>query len=400
MSGSASAIQGGAASGAGSATTPDNTVTLTAGSQILTGWQSIRLTRGIDRVPSDFDITLTELYPTQAAAVVVNPGDPCTVKIGSDLVLTGYIDRYMPSFTPRSHEVRIIGRSKCQDLVDCSITPDVLNGGSMTTSSLLNLATKLAAPYGITVSSLTNTDVPVQAVGGGPLTFNAVLTETPYELIERIARWANVLLLDGTDGNLILANVGTAEMASGFSQAVNVEAASVSYAMDQRYKTYIPTLMSTNMYGQQGVGGIEYTTATDTGVTRFRELIVVSEQFAYSAAFAQLRIQREMTRRMGRSQAVKLTCDSWRDVNGALWAPNASAPIDLPLLKLTPAAQWIIGEVTYLRDADGTHSEIVMMPKEAFQPLPEVPTQFYWDPTNGPPPIGGAAASNTPQVGQ
>lgn len=392
-------ILSGAAAGGSSAVPPDSTVTLQAGGISITGWEGVRITRGLDQVPSDFDIILTEAYPGQASSIVITPGDPCTVQIGSDTVITGYIDRYMPSFDAHSHDVRIMGRSKCEDIVDCSITPDVLNGGSMTTGSLVSLAQQLCQKYGVTVKSLTGGQVPLSASGGGPLTFNAVLTETPYEIIERIARYASVLVYDDTDGNLVLANVGTSTHASGFQQGVNVEGASVSYSMDQRYQTYLPTLQSTNLFGTQGQGGVTYPPAKDSGVKRFRELIVVSEQFAFSDQFATLRIQREMTRRVGRSQAVKLTCDNWRDQAGKLWTPNAFAPLDLPALKLSPSDPWVIGEVTYRKDGSGTHADIVMMPKEAFQPLPEVPNQFYYDPTNGPPPVGGGGAANTPTSG-
>jgi prophage tail gpP-like protein len=384
----------GGAAGAVSAAPPSDMVTLIVGGQSLGGWQSIRVTRSLDQVPGNFEIGLTERFPGQAAAVVVNPGDPCTLMLGSDVVIVGYIDRYNPSFSARSHQVRIFGRSKCEDLVDCSISPSALNGMTMTTTSLQLLAQELASPYGITVSSLTGNNVPVAAIGGGPLTFSAILTETPYEIIERVARYAGVLAYDGPDGNLILANVGTSTMASGFQQGVNVEAADVSFSMDERFQEYLPVLMSFNMFGSQGQGGVTYAPAFDKGVPRFRQLIVVSEQFAVSQQFVQQRIQWEAARRAGRSQAVRLVCDSWRDQAGTLWAPNAFAPINLPALKLTPKKPWIISEMTYHRDDDGTHAELVLMPKEAFTPEPVLlGTGFFWDPDDGPPPIGGGGAA-------
>jgi prophage tail gpP-like protein len=391
-SGGVTVTTGGAVGGA-RAKPPSNNVTLIAGGQSLGGWQSIRVTRSLDRVPGDFEIGLTEKYPGQAAAVVVTPGEPCTLMLGSDTVITGYVDRYNPSFTPRSHQVRIFGRSKCEDLVDCSVAPTELTGMSITTTSLQLLAQELASPYNITVSSLTGDNVPVSAPGGGPLTFNAILTETPYEIIERVSRYAGVLAYDGADGNLILANVGTSTMASGFQQGVNVEAADVSFSMDQRFQKYLPSIMSFDMYGSQGATDITYPPSFDKGVTRFRQLIVVSEQFAISQQFALRRIQWEASRRFGRSQAVRLICDSWRDQAGTLWTPNAFAPISLPALKLTPKKPWIIGEVTFVRDENGTHAELLLMPKEAFTPEPTILTQFPWDPTNGPPPVGGGGAA-------
>lgn len=388
----------GAAAGAAAAAPADNTLTLIIDGKAFGGWQRIRVTRSLDRVPSDFDIQLTERYPGQADAVLVQPGQACIVKLGADTVLTGYIDRYAAGLSARGHQIRITGRSKCEDLVDCSVSPSALSGMTMTTSSLQLLAQELADPYGITAKSLTGGSVPVVAPGGGPLTFSAILTESAYEIIERVSRYAGVLAYDDIDGNLLLANVGTSTMASGFQQGRNVESASVSYAMDQRYSEYLPALMSTNLYGSQGIGGVTYAPAFDRGVPRFRQLIVVSEQFAISQDFVQRRIQWEAARRFGRSQAVRLVCDSWRDQAGTLWAPNAFAPISLPTLKLAPKDPWIIGEVSYLRDENGTHAELLLMPKEAFQPQPDILMPFFWDPTNGPPPIGGGAAA-APQGG-
>ena len=94
---------------------------------------------------------MTERFPGEADGVVVKPGDPCTVKIGDDLVITGYIDRYHPSITPTGHTVTITGRGKCQDLVDCAAEwPNC----QIIAASAFEIAPKLAAPYGITVTPL------------------------------------------------------------------------------------------------------------------------------------------------------------------------------------------------------------------------------------------------------
>jgi prophage tail gpP-like protein len=40
------------------------------------------------------------------------------VALSGELVLTGYIDRYMPAYDKHQHRVRIVGRPKTEDLVD------------------------------------------------------------------------------------------------------------------------------------------------------------------------------------------------------------------------------------------------------------------------------------------
>lgn len=60
------------------------------GGQQVQGWTSVRITRGIERCPSDFEVGLTELYPGEANDLVVQAGDTCIVKIGNDTVITGH----------------------------------------------------------------------------------------------------------------------------------------------------------------------------------------------------------------------------------------------------------------------------------------------------------------------
>lgn len=375
-------------------TAPRNVLTLRANGRDITGWQSIRVTRRMLGCPSDFDIGLTERYPTEASAILVEPGQPCQVLLDGDVVLTGYIDRYAAAVTPRQHQVRVVGRSKCEDVVDCHITPDQLQGMQVVTSSLLELAKKLCAPYGITAKSLTGDSVPVSPPqGGGPLRFNAILTETPFEIIERVARYAGVLVYDDADGNLVFANVGTSNMASGFALGVNIQNASCTFSMDGRFSEYLPCLMSVNFYGDKGVGGKVFPRVFDKGVPRFRQRIVVSEQFVTGTSLAEKRAQWEAARRLGQSQAVRLTCDSWRDSAGTLWQPNAYAPLDLPALKLSPSDPWVIGEVTYAMDQDrGTTADLMLMPKEAFLPEPTILAPFLSDPDTRPALGGGGAA--------
>jgi prophage tail gpP-like protein len=100
-----------------------------------------------------------------------------------------------------------------------------------------------------------------------------------------------------------------------------------------------------------------------------------------------------MARRIGRSQALSLTVDSWRDSAGMLWTPNNLAPIYLPAAKLTPSTPWLISEVSYILDLEGgTTADIVMMPPEAFTVAPSDLQLFDWQ-------IGQAVNSGSSEGG-
>jgi prophage tail gpP-like protein len=338
---------------------------LTVGGANLTGWTETRVTLGLERMPNDFDLAITEADPAQAGQIVVKTGDPCQISIKGRKVITGYIDRWKGSGNAKSHNIRVTGRSKSQDLVDCSA---VLPQMSISGVNALTLAQQLAKPYGISVS---------QASGPTPMipAFSVTLGETPYEIIERICRFSGLLAYDDADGNVILGQVGTAKAASGFTYGVNVESWDVSFSADQRYQTYLAAIMNTHLLSEQGGDGNIVQQVHDEGVTRFRQLIIVSEQMMGGQSFAKVRAQWEMARRWGRSQEVTLGDDSWWDTAGQLWWPNTIATINVPPAHLV-GVDWVIGEASLVYGAEGTRASVKLMPRQAFTPDPEILQPF------------------------
>ena len=201
----------------------DGDLTIIVGGAQITGWERVRVSRSCERVPPSFELVATQSMLTLADARFP-PGTPCQIMIGSDLVMTGYVDQVLPSIGPSHHDVRIRGRGKCEDLVDCSITTDILNGMQITTLTLSDLATDLCKHFGdptsIVVKSPSGSKFPVtQYQSASPLVFNAILLETPYEILEKVARYAAALIYEGETGALVLGAVGDGgTMASGFTQ--------------------------------------------------------------------------------------------------------------------------------------------------------------------------------------
>lgn len=345
---------------------------LVIGNRKLSGWVGMRVTRGIERCPSDFEVTMTELFPGQARALVVQPGDPCQVLLGSDPVITGYVDRFIPSITATTHTITVSGRSKSADLVDCSAEWE---GGQISGSSALEIAQKLAAPYGITVNAEVDTGAIIPQ-------FNLTLGETGYTIIERIARYRGLLIYDLPDGSVTLAQAGNGKMASGVVQGKgddgNLLRATATYSSDQRFSTYDTFLMSVDTLSDLGDGGNLKATATDPGVNRHRQRDIIAESGGGGLDVAIQRGLWEAARRAGRSYRIDVSVDSWRDRAGKLWTPNFTIPLELPMLKL-PEASWLIGEVTFRKDNFGTRADMIIMPRPAFLPEPILILPFAAD---------------------
>ncbi|MBL5827648.1 phage baseplate assembly protein [Serratia fonticola] len=341
-----------------------NDLVLTVGNRQVVGWDEIRVTRGIERLPSDFSLSLMDYYPGSDEKQLVVPGEVCTVRIGGDLVMTGNIDRWNSVISKSRHEVRVTGRGRCRELVDCSAE---WPNNVISQANALQIAQKLAKPYGINVSSDIKemTTVPQFTLNWG---------ESPQEVLSRICRWAAMLFYDLPDGSLYMTRVGTSIAGSGVEQGVNIEDASFSSSMDERYSDYIGVSMSTNaLYSDTGgYSSVTLARAKDREVAKFgyRNRVVVVESTMNVNQLAQSCIDWEMNRRYGRSQQLQVTVDSWRDKNGKLWEPNTLVPIKLPVFGLDDEL-WLLSEVTFIRNGDeGTKARMVLMPPQAFAVQP------------------------------
>lgn len=346
---------------------------LTVNGQAISGWTHIRVSRGIERCPSDFDIGFTEQFPGEAAAVIAKPGDPCVVKLAGDVVLTGYVDRLNINMDNGAHTLAMVGRSKCADVVDCSAE---WPGFQIVNCNALAIATKLAGRYGIKVTA-TGQKGPVLDQ------FNLLHGERVWDVIERACRWSALLVYDQPDGNLLLTNAGTVRAASGVRQGDNVQSSAVTFGQDQRFSNYRCFQQSVEVMNDVGNGGNLVGVAEDPEIERYRLLEFVTEAPHLGRDFNQRRATWEMNRRMARSTVLQVTVDSWRDSDGRLWEPNTLVPVEMPGSKLGDIGapvEMIVAAVSYQRDPTaGTTAHLTLMPPKAFDPMPVLQFNKFGD---------------------
>ncbi|CNH40482.1 putative bacteriophage tail protein [Yersinia frederiksenii] len=339
-------------------------LTLEVGGRAITGWSKIQVTRGIEKLPSSFELSLMDRYPGSEEQQWINPGDPCVVKLGNDAVLTGYIDSWDSTITATSREVTAKGRSKCQDLVDCSAEwPNSV----ISQSTVLQIAQKLAEPYGIKVTSDINDMVVVPK-------FTLNWGETAQAVIEHVTRWAALLYYDQPDGNLYLTRVGTRQAASGVEQGVNILSANLHTDINQRFIDYTGVALSSNAVARRSASGGNNTSALvrtqDTQLAeqfpaRHRNKIVIVESTMNSPNLVRNSLDWSINRNNGRSKALKVQVDNWRDREQQLWQTNSLIPITIPSLGLQDEL-WLLSEVVYQKDTSGTVATMTLMPPEAF----------------------------------
>lgn len=340
----------------------DDNLTVEINGQVYEGWKSARVSRSLDHCAADFDLTVTERWAvggTGDAPWQIKPFDACTVSAGGEPLITGFVDYYGPGFDAMSHGVRIAGRSKTEDIIDCM--PDI-PGGQYDNYKLDKIAKAVCGPFGISVVVAAGTDL------GEPFP-NATIqkSETAFEFIDKLCGLRGVLAFDDEKGNLVLAQAGAAGSAGALIQGENILAATGSLSADKRYQKYVVLAQAPLAFDGQEAQLEVIGTATDSGVPRFRRYVEMAQDPADTAR-AKLRALWRAAHNFGEATQATITVQGWRQAGGDIWKVNQLVTVTCPYLQLDQ--QLLIGRISLILDDKGRRTELLVAPPEAFAPAP------------------------------
>lgn len=334
------------------------TVTLTVAGEKHEGWTSIVIERSLDTLCGSFTLGLTERWPERPQRFTLEAGAACSVAIGGETVITGYIDRLAPSIEGRTHAIEIAGRDKAGDLVDCSAVHSPGHWRNQTVAAIIEA---LIAPFGIKLT--------VTADQGPPLKVFALQPgETVGAVIERLCRMRGLLCFSRADGAIELATPAAGSAGLGIVEGENLLAGSAEHDVTERFSEYTLRGQAAGDDAARGrtvaqPGG----KATDPAVKRYRPLIVIAEEQA-TIGNLETRARWEASTRAARAQPGSVTLNGWRDAQGKLLAPNSPAQIKAPSLFMDGAM--LIEAVKLSLDERGELAELRLVPPGAWQQLP------------------------------
>lgn len=351
-----------------------DTLALYVGGKIYGGWKDMQVNASIETISGEFDLGYFYSWSGQNTAWAIREDDACEVRIGSDVVLTGYVDEADESLDAVNHSLQVTGRDKTGDLVDCSAihTPDQWNN-----QTLPAIAAIVCRPFGVTVKAETDCGAAFPTVKVQP-------GETVFALIERLCRMRAVLPVSDGKGGLLLTAAGKGGRAySALVEGQNLLSVSLKRSQKSRHSEYI---VKGQQSGLAALGGGtvevlstsgEVTTraaaptsgrAKDAGITRYRPLLIVAEAEASGQSPA-TRALWEATVRAGRGLRVEATVQGWRQGNGALWWPNQFVYVQSPTLGLEDTL--LIASCAYGCSEGGTITSLSLARPEAFKLLPQ-----------------------------
>jgi prophage tail gpP-like protein len=351
------------------------------------GWHELRATRGLERCAADFDIALLERWPGNSDGWPLQPFAPVELRLGDDPIITGYADVWSPSMDANSTELRVSGRSKVADLIDCSPAE---GSGEYRASTLEAIARSFAAPYDIEVENTSGDNQPIALAA-------YKRSETCFTILDKLARQRGVMLTDGPTGQLIIARgpARDAEAVANLVQGKNILSARLRVDVSKRFSRYeartqrgvAATVSFTPVGNQPGLPGgaasggasrKEQQTATraitdaagtamDAEVPRLRVRVVDGEASGDNVT-AGARAVWECAVNAGQSIRLEVTVVGWRRDDKRLWAIGDTVAVNLPRLRL--ARNLVVAQVTWKLDAGGTVTQLELAPAEGFLPEP------------------------------
>lgn len=332
---------------------------LVIGGDEYAGWTSLIVSRGIERAAASFRIELTERWPGRQEDWRILPGDACELYMGDDLVVTGHVEQFRPTFEAEDHFVRVGGRSKTGDLIDSSA---VVRSGQFKGYDLQQIAEALAEPFGIEVEAEVDVGEPFDDV-------QVQQGESVFDLIERLCRMRALLATDTPDGALRLTQAGEGRAEGALIQGDNILRAAGDLDWSRRHSHYIVKGQAAGNDQRAGEAAAQpVAEQRDPAIERHRPLIIVAES-GIDDADAEKRARWEAKRRAGRAVRANIEVQGWRQTpGGRLWTPNEMVSVDAPWLGLS--REMLVTEVVFQLSEIGTVTTLQLGLPDAFKPEP------------------------------
>ena len=339
----------------------DNDCTLIIDGTAYGGWTQLEVQRSIERITGGFMLQLTSRYPGVDVPMQLREGLACKVLLGNDLVISGYIDEYETDDTATSSTVRVSGRDKTADLVDCSA---IYKTGQWRGAVLQQIVADIARPFGITVAVWPGTDT-----GEVFKRFALEEGEKAFEAIDRACKLRAVLVTSMPDGNLLITSASTVSSGVCLLEGVNMKKFNSKHSWKERHSEIILKGQVPGDDHENGAAAAHLkASAKDAEINRYRPLVVIAEHGTSGKSMTD-RAAWEIKVRMGRGKRGGCMVVGWRTgkdgQEGPLWQPNTL--VQVTSARMNVDMELLIVSCSYQLGEQGKITDLTFARPEAFK---------------------------------
>jgi prophage tail gpP-like protein len=327
------------------------------------GWESARITRGIESIAGGFELLITDRLNSASVRWPIIEESLCELLIDNQKIISGYVDKRSISLGATAHSLSVSGRDRAAALVDSSA---YVGKWEFTGVSILTLTQLVSKNYGVKVSLQPG------------LTLSAPLVkvtidpgESAFEVVERSCRMAGLLPVSDGLGGIVLTRAGSRRCGTALLEGQNVLEASVDFEASGRFARYV---VLGQHPGDDEYNGLPAATvrgeAKDAVVKRQERLLVVRADGNVTPEHAIRRAQWEAKVRAGKAEAASVTVQGWTDGSGEVWPVNALVYVRLPTLGID--GDMLISQAQHQIGSSGTTTQLNLKRPDAFIPEPVV----------------------------
>ena len=333
----------------------DNEVSLTIGGSVFINWTSFSITTELNTISPAFSAGI--VTTTGALKPNVKIGDDVQVRIGKNIVLTGYIEQTPVSDDPNiSYEKPNTSNS---NYVSCpqNAATEYKN------VALETIIAQLIMPYGIKLVNETK-----------PLTkkrnFSAKHEDTVLKALQNLTSTENLLFYGNEKGDLVVTEKGKLTADDALVLGQNILTGDASFDASKIYKYYRAVGQDKGVTGKTGHAASSHNyTAVDDNVSRTR---LLTKKVQGAADTAKCKVTAEGDRDYNRDQYFKITykVQGWRQSTGKLWKINSLVDIKDDFLDIDTqkSQKFLITRVVFnLTENEGMTTTLDVIPPNGWR---------------------------------
>lgn len=309
-------------------------------------------------------------------------GSSCRVLIDNTPIITGYVEVIQAQYDSSRHIISVSGRDKTADIIDSTI------GGNVDFTGKTEL--KELVEYILEKSQLLyNFEVFQPGIVTDPFTESEIKSpetgDSVFSAIETLCRKRQILITANGDGNIVLTRGSTTVSTLSLYNNPNtpglnnIKSASVTYDNSNRYNQYVVrsqnNTSSANFLGTQSASTATNARgrAFDEAINREGRILNIVAEHASDSDQCEKRAIWQANINRARSLVYNPVVVGHTDRDGTPWEINKLVKVDDIYSGLV--GLYLINSVLYRLTADGTETELSIVPFDAYTIEPEAPVE-------------------------
>ena len=318
----------------------------------IRGWESVSVNLSLATLCNGF--TLSQFVADEFDSPVLFPGDAIQIESDGEMLLDGFVDEMSSTFSPGSHTIKISGREKTCDMVDCSLKDF---GKSWKKRTVAQIVADVCDAFGLVFNS--NGVNPSGAISK----FCPDPGSTGADIVSDVCRQKDVVCYSDGLGNVRFVNEKDFAQAEDFiRQGVNILSADVSFDNSERFSDYVVLCSSNPSTKRRGE-------SSDSDIKRTRCMVLVDEGYG-TADSANQRAAFESQSRSAKSTTLNVTLSGWKNSEGKLWRPGVLVDCLIPAFFGNFVQTLLLNSVELSYDSSGTFAHLELVRKDYYTQPP------------------------------